>query len=62
MSTIITRRFLSGVSELDRSKYFNIHSTSDDDKDVGKFLADYQVGLGRSSGDHTRMRITRRMR
>lgn len=34
-----TRRFLSGVSELDRSKYFNIHSTSDDDKDVGKFLA-----------------------
>ena len=42
-----TRRFLSGVSELDRSKYFNIHSTSDDDKDVGKFLADYQVGLGR---------------
>ena len=28
-------------------KYFNIHSTSDDDKDVGKFLADYQVGLGR---------------
>ena len=40
-------RFLSGVSELDRSKYFKFHATSDDDKDVGKCLADYQGGLGR---------------
>lgn len=42
-----TQRFLGDVSELDRSKYFNIHSSADDDVDVKKFLDDYGVGLGR---------------
>lgn len=42
-----TQRFLGGMSEFERSKYFNIHSTADDDKDVSKFLDDYDVGLGR---------------
>lgn len=43
-----TQRYLNDVSALDRSKYFNIHTSKDSDPDVRKFLADYGVGIGRS--------------
>ncbi len=41
------QRYVGDVSELDRSKYFNLHTTSDNDPDIQKFLDDYDVGMGR---------------
>lgn len=41
------QRYLGDVSQLDRSKYFNLHTTSDNDPDIKKFLDDYDVGMGR---------------
>ncbi len=41
------QRYLGEVSELARHKYFNIHTGSDNDPDVKKFLADYDVTIGR---------------
>lgn len=42
-----TQRYIGGISELDRSKFFNIHST-DNDTEANTFYNDYNVGLGRS--------------
>lgn len=42
-----TQRYIGNVSELDRTKFFNIHST-DDDVESNTFYNDYNVGLGRS--------------
>ncbi len=42
-----TQRFIGDVSELDRSKFFNIHST-ENDTETNAFYNDYNVGLGRS--------------
>lgn len=41
------QRYLDNVSRLERNKYFNIHSTPGNDKDINKFINDYNVGFGR---------------
>jgi len=42
-----TQRYLGDVSELDRTKYFTVHS-SNNDADLTKFYRDYNVTQGRS--------------
>lgn len=41
-----TQRYLDTVSKLKRNVYFNVHATPRD-KDMSKFLNDYNVGTGR---------------
>jgi len=42
-----TQRFLGNVSELDRSKYFNVHANRLSDPDLVRFLEDFNVTPGR---------------
>ncbi|MCA4599121.1 beta-porphyranase A [Bacteroides xylanisolvens] len=51
-TTIVTidhmvQRYLDNVSKLERNIYFNMHSTPGNDKDISKFVNDYNVGFGR---------------
>ena len=41
------QRFLGGTSELDRTKYFTIHSSNTSDAEMNQFYADYNVSRGR---------------
>jgi len=41
-------RYLGDVSELDRSKFINLHSYKGSDPDILRFLSDYNAGFGRS--------------
>jgi len=42
-----TERFVGDVSELDRSKFFTVHSTSGSDPELNNFLDEYNVTKGR---------------
>lgn len=42
-----TQRFLGNTSELDRQKYFTIHSNAGGDTDISNFLNTYNVSFGR---------------
>mmetsp|Transcript_2568 Transcript_2568/g.8611 ORF Transcript_2568/g.8611 Transcript_2568/m.8611 type:complete len:1123 (-) Transcript_2568:414-3782(-) len=43
----MTQRFIGGVSELDRSKFFKLHSGDTSDPDLLRFYEDYGVSPGR---------------
>jgi len=40
-----TKRYVRGVSELDRTKLFTIHSTNANDPDVAAFAEEYDVSF-----------------
>ncbi len=45
-----TQRFLGNVSALNRSDYFNIHSTADSNPIIKEFMDTYDVSIGRTLG------------
>lgn len=42
-----TQRYLGSTTDLDRTKYFTLHSNAGNDANVSQFLTNYNVSLGR---------------